>query len=198
MANLFSELSTDLLKLLFTSHDPMQLRLICRDMKTKIENSTEFVIHLSPDGTQNVSSTFFVKFKGKITIGSRHGWDHQAGWFTSLTDAIQRGLQLDTILPLTVNSLNLSKFCSRLNDVCLSKIRMLSITFSGTLRSLSTSIASFHMLCNVAEIVDLKLDVLYRRPRELLCGVVEQIKGCGGSGISLKALSIRSVFLAGR
>jgi hypothetical protein len=197
MANLFSELSTDLLKLLFTSHDPMQLRLICRDMKTKIENSPELVIHLSPNGTQNASITFFIRFKGKITIGSRHGWDHQTGWFTSLTDAIQRGLQVDTILPLTVNSLNLSKFCSRLNDVCLTKIRMLSITFSGTLRSLSTTMASFSMLRNVAETIELKVDVLYRRPRELLCGVVEQIKGLGGSGISLKALSIRSVFLTG-
>ena len=171
----------------------MQLRLICRDMKTKIENSPEFTLHLSPDGTQNASSSFFIRFKGKITIGSRHGWDHQAGWFTSLTDAIQRGLQLDTILPLTVNSLNLSKFCS-LNSVCISKIRMLFITFSGTLRSLSTSMALFPILCNVAETIELKVDVLYRRPRELLCGVVEQIKGLGGCGISLKALSIRSVF----
>uniref|UniRef100_A0A7S0MI62 F-box domain-containing protein n=1 Tax=Cryptomonas curvata TaxID=233186 RepID=A0A7S0MI62_9CRYP len=189
--NPFSELSTDLLKLLFTSHDPMQLRLICRDMKTKIENSPEFVIHLSPDGTQHASSTFFVRFKGKISIGSRHGWDHQTGWFSSLTDAIHRGLQVDTILPLTVNSLNLSKFCSMLNDVCPSKIRMLSITLSGTLRSLSTSIPSLSMLCNVAETIELKMDVLYRRPRELLFDVVEQIKGIGGGAISLKAISIR-------
>ncbi len=173
MENPFSELSTDLLKLLFTSHGPMQLRLICRDMKTKIENS---------------------RFKGKITIGSRHGWDHQTGWFSSLMDAIQQGLQVDTILPLTVNSLNMSKFCSRLNDVCLSKIRMLSITLRGTLRSLSTSMTSLYILCNVADTIELKVDVLYRRPREMLYGVVEQIKGLRRSAISLKALSIRSVF----
>ena len=194
MSNPFSEMSTDLLKLLFTSHDPMQLRLICRDMKTKIENSPEFIIHLSPDGSKNASSSFFVRFKGKITIGSRHGWDNQTGWFSSLTDAIQRGLQVDTILPLTVNSLNVSNFGSRLNDVCLSKIRMLFITFSGTLRSLSTSMTCLSMLCNVAETIELKVDVLYRRPREFLHDVVDQIKGLRGSALSLKTISIRSVF----
>jgi hypothetical protein len=189
----FSALSTDLLKLLFTSHDPLQMRLICKDVKYKIENSPKFTIYLSSEGTKNASSIFFLRFKGKISIGSRHGWDHQTGWFRSLTDAITRGLQVDTILPLPVNSLNISNFCSRLNDICLSKIRILSITFSGTLRSLSTSMTSLCTLCNVAETIDLKVDVLYRRPRELLYGVIEQIKRLGGSAISVQALSIRSV-----
>jgi hypothetical protein len=189
--NPFSELSTDLLKLLFSSHDPLQVRLVCKDMKDKIENSPKFTIRLSPEGTQNASSTFFLRFKGETSIGSRHGWDHQTGWFSSLMDAIHRGLRVDTILPLPVNSLNLSNFCSRLNDVCVSKIRILSITFSGTLRSLSKSMTSLCRLCNVAETIELKVDVLYRRPRELLCGVIEQITGLGGSAISFKALSIR-------
>ncbi len=192
--NPFSELSTDLLKLLFASHDSMQLRLICKDMKAKIENSPEVIIYLSPDGTQNASSTFFLRFKGKVSIGSRHGWDHQTGWFSSFIDAIQRGLQVESIMPLAVNSLNLSNFCSRLSSVCLSKIHKLSITFHGTLRSLSTSIASLSALCSVAETIELKLDILYRRPRELLKDVVEHIKGLGGIAISLKAISIRSVF----
>ncbi len=191
MVESFSALSSDLLKVLFASHDPMQLRLICMDMKTKIENSPEITIYLSPDGTQNASSSFFVRFKGKISVGSRHGWNHQKGWFSSLLDAIQLGLQVDSILPLDVNSLNLSSFSSRLNDVCLSKIKNLSIAFSGTLGSLSTSIVSLSALCNVAEKIELKLDILYRRPKQLLIDVIDQIKGIGG-GISLKELSIRS------
>ena len=190
---MFSQLSADLLKLLFASHDPMQLRLVCRDMKAKIENYPEFMIHLSSDGTQNASGAFFLRFKGKLSVWSRHGWDHQTGWFSSLMDAIHQGLKVETIPPIVVNSLNLSKLCSRLNDICLTKIHKLSITFCGTLRSLSTSIASLSSLCNIAEIIELKLDILYRRPRELLVDVVDQIKGLGGSAISLKTLSIRSV-----
>ena len=185
----FVELSSDLLKILFESHNPIHLRQICKDFRTKIENFPEFMISLSLDGTQNASSTFFTRFKGKISVGSRHGWNHQSGWFISLLDAIQRGLQLDTILPLTVNSLNLSHFSSGLNEVCLSKTHKLSLTFKGTLRSLSTSMHSLSALCKVAEIVELKLEVLYRRPRELLNDVVDRIKGL--DAMSLKSLSIR-------
>ena len=186
----FGELSSDHLKILFKSHNAIQLRLICREMKAAIENSPEMALHLSSDGTQNATSTFFIRFKGKISVGSRHGWDHQTGWFSSLLDAIQRGLKLDTILPLTVNSFNLSAFSSRLTHACLSKIQKLSLTFSGTLRSLSTSINSLSALCNVAEIVELKLEILYRRPKELLNDIIDRIKGLGG-GISLNSLSIR-------
>ncbi len=195
LENLFSELSTDLLKLLFASHDPMLLRLICTDMKNKIENFPEFLLHLSPDGTQNASCAFFVRFKGKISVGSRHGWNPHRGWFNALIEAIRRGLRVDAILPLALNSLNSSIFCSMLSDGCLSKIQKLSITFSGTLRSLSALIKSLSTLCKVAEKIELKLEVLYRRPRELLNDIIDQIKGLGGeSSISIMALSIRSVF----
>jgi hypothetical protein len=187
----FIDLTSDIFKLLFASHNLIQLRLICRDIKEKIENFPELTLHLSPIGTLNASSTFFASFKGKISVGSRHGWDHQKGWFSSLIDAIKRGLQVDTILPLTVNRMNLSQFYSMLNDVCISKIQMISLTFSGTLRCLSTSIASLSGLCTISEKIELNLELQYRRPREMLFDVVEQIKGIGNV-IFLKSLVTRS------
>ncbi len=190
----FVELSSDLFKILFASHNPIQLRLICRDIKWKIESSPEFTIHLSTDGTQNASSAFFVRFKGELSVGSRHGWDHQKGWFPSLIVAIQRGLRVNTILPLTVNGLNLPPFSSMLHDVCRHKIQKLSIKFCGTLRSLSNSIALLSTSCKVAERIDLNLEIIYRRPRDMLKDVIDQIKGLGDA-ISVKTLFIRSVFL---
>ena len=190
--NVFSELSSDLLQTLFASHNKLQLRLICRDIKAKIENYPDFILHLSPDGTQNASCNFFLQFKGKLSVGSRYGWNEQTGWFSSLLDAIKKGLRVDTLTSLVVNSLNLLHFSSKLNDACLSKIQKLYITFSGSLRSLSRSIASLSALCQVAENIDLTLKVLYRRPREVLKDVVDEIKGLDGK-ISLTSLAIRSV-----
>jgi hypothetical protein len=188
--NQFSELSSDLLKLLFGAQNQLQLRLICRNMREKVENSPEFVINLSPDGTRNASSTFFARFKGKLTVGSRYGWDPVRGWFYSLIDAIRQGLQVDTILPLAVNGLNLPQFSANLTDVCIEKIQTISISFDGTTKSLTSSMAALSTLCRVADRVELNLHVIFRRPRVCLLDTVDRIKDLQ-SAISLKSLTIR-------
>jgi hypothetical protein len=188
--NKFCELSSDLLKLLFTTQNPLQMRLICRSMREKVENYPDFVIHLSPDGTKNASSTFFARFKGNISVGSRHGWDPVGGWFSSLIEAIRQGMQVDTIFPLAANSLNLPQFSAKLNEVCLKKIQKLSISFCGTTKSLSSSMEALSALCNVAVRVELELDVLFRRPKVVLLDAVQQVRGLGGA-INLQSLKIR-------
>jgi hypothetical protein len=188
----FSELTSEITQILFASHNLIDLRLICKDFKARIENFPEFTIHLSPGGTQNASSEFFVQFKGKITVGSRYGWDHQKGWFRSLVDAILRGLQVHSILPLTLNTLSLPPFSSMLHDACCTKIQNLYITFRGTLRNLSNSIAALSAMCIFAEKIELTLEILYRRPRVVLKDVVDRIKVLGDA-IDLKGLLIRSV-----
>ncbi len=159
-------------------------------MREKVENYPDFVVNLSPDGTRNASSTFFARFKGKLTVGSRYGWDPVRGWFCSLIDAIRQGLQVDTILPLAVNSLNLLQFSASLNQVCLEKIRTISISFDGTTQSLKSSMTALSTLCRVAERVELNLDFLFRRPRVSLLDAVDQLKDLE-STISLKTLAIR-------
>ena len=186
----FSDFSSDLVKLLFAAQEPLQLRLVCRSMKARVENYPDFVLHLSPEGTQNASSIFFIRFKGKISVGSRHGWDPLRGWFPSLLDAIRQGVQVVSILPMTMNSLNLPQFSAKLNEVCLEKIQKLSISLISTTRSLSGSITALSALCHVAERVELKLEILFRRPRELLHDVVDQLRSLRGA-IHLESLSIR-------
>jgi hypothetical protein len=146
--------------MLSASHNPIhfKLRLISNykdsDILEKLDGSSEQVIHLFEPKQRLLSESshvlrFNLKLKGimmtRISVGSRHGLDHQNGWFSSLMDAIQKGLIVDKILPLTVNrkglTLSAFKFPSRLNDVCSSKIQSLSITFTGTTKSLSRSIA---------------------------------------------------------
>ena len=188
--NQFSELSPDLLKLLFGAENQLQMRLICRSMREKVENYPDFVINLSPDGTRNASSTFFARFKGKLTVGSRYGWDPARGWFCSLIEAIRQGLQVETILPLAVNSLNLPQFTAHLNEVCLEKIQTISVSFDGTTKSLTSSMAALSTLCRVAERVELNLDVLFRRPRVSLLDTVDQVRDLE-SAISLKSLTMR-------
>ena len=155
-----------------------------------MENFPDFDLHLSYEGTQRASSTFFIRFKGKISVGSRHGWNPLIGWFPSLLDAIRQGLQVDSIFPIVVNSLNLSPFSAKLNEACHKKIQKLSISFTGTRKSLASSIAEFSALCQVAERVELKLEILFRRPRELFLDIVDQIKSLDDA-ISLESLSIR-------
>jgi hypothetical protein len=188
--NRLSELSSDLLKLLFGTQNQLQMRLICRSMREKVENFPEFVVNLSPDGTRNASSTFLARFKGKLTVGSRYGWDPVRGWFCSLVDAIRQGLQVDTILPLAVNSLTLLQFSASLNQVCLEKIRTISISFDATTKSLTSSMAALSTLCRVAERVELNLDVLFRRPRVSLLDAVDQVKYLE-SAMAMKSLAIR-------
>jgi hypothetical protein len=192
MQHQFCELSADLFSILFASQNQMQLRTVSKRFREKIENSPEFFLRLSPDGTTNASSSFFVRFKGKLSVGSRHGWDDMKGWFSSLLDAIKLGLQVDSILQMTVNSLNVMQFSSRLNEVCLTKIQTLSFTFICSVRSLSNSLTSFSRLCTVAERIELKLELLYRRPRDKLKAAIDQLRSLG-EAIHVQTLAIRSV-----
>jgi hypothetical protein len=189
VGNPFLEFSSDILQSFFAEQNPLQLRLICRSMREKVENYPDFDLHLSLQGTQSASSTFFTRFKGKISVGSRHGWDPLRGWFPSLIDAIRRGVRVDTIFSIVVNSLNLMPFSAKLNEACHEKVQRLSISLTCTRKSLASSIAALTAVCQVAERVDLKLNILFRRPRELLLDVVDKIKVLHGA-ISLISLTI--------
>ncbi len=186
----FCDLSSDILKLLFGTQYPLQMRLICHSMRDKVEKYPDFVIHLSPDGTRNATSAFFAKFKGNLSVGSRHGWDPSSGWFCSLIDAIRQGLQVDTIFPLAMNSLNLPLFSAKLNEACVQKIKQLSILLRCTVKSLSKSMEALSALCSAADRVELSLDVIFRRPKVVLLDVVDQLSRLGG-GLHLESLSIR-------
>jgi hypothetical protein len=194
--NPFLEFSSDILKLLFTEQSSLQIRLICRSMREKVENYPDFDLHLSLQGTQSASSSFFIRFKGKISVGSRHGWDPLRGWFPSLLDAIRKGLWVDTFFSMVVNSLNILTFSAKLNEACHKKVQRLSISLTCTRKSLASSISALTTLCQVAERVELKLNILFRRPRELLLDVVDKIKSLHGA-ISLISLTIRYITCSG-
>jgi hypothetical protein len=194
--NPFLEFSSDIFKSLFTDQSPLQIRLICRSMREKVENYPDIDLHLSVQGTRSASSSFFTRFKGKISVGSRHGWDPLRGWFPSLLDAIRRGVRVDTVFPIVVNSLNLLPFSAKLNEACHEKVQRLSISLACTRKSLASSIAALTALCQVAERVELKLNILFRRPRELLLDAVDKIKSLHGT-ISLMSLTLWYVTCSG-
>jgi hypothetical protein len=96
------QLLPDNLAVILKGESIMSFRLVCKGLKAQIERFPDFTLRFSKAGAEHVTSDFLLRFKGKITIGSRHCWNLKSGWFNAMIQAIPLGLTVTTIETMDV------------------------------------------------------------------------------------------------
>ena len=177
-----------------SSTEKLMLRAVCTSMKSLIEKLPVFEIALSQEGASAVTSHFFSHFKGILTVTSKCVSGASIRWFEALIDAVQQGVKVEKISTLCINSRTasaLSKVLQRLlSSGDSSRIICIALSFEGSSGGFRNALSAISMLSSVAERVDLSADLTFRRPKETLWGITQQIKSLG-SCFSVKSLCIR-------
>jgi hypothetical protein len=180
------DVPSDVLKAILRSHPILALRTVCKGLKNRIENFPGISICLSENGAQNVNPNFFLLFKGNITIGCKHGWNHKTGWFKAVLDAIQLGLIVERIVSLDVNCNTIQALSSDLRSaVCKegfgacesSKIDRLGLSLTVCSKiGLGWSMSALAALVKVVRKIELNLELSYRQNRESFIDIIQLLR----------------------
>lgn len=178
------DLTSDDLTSIATGHDLMKLRSVCRDVKDKIENTSEVFIQLSKEGLRDATKEFFSNFKGKVSIGSTHGLDPTYGWFEA---AMQGGLDLVALRDVRLKNSTIPHFCAVIYNAHPVKIQTMTITYSG---SINNFLDSHTQQGHAAQKTEAKFELTFRRPHETLSDAFTKIFDLDSS-FDLKTLDLR-------
>jgi hypothetical protein len=160
------DLADDALKIIFAGRNIMYFRSVSKQIKKRIECIADIILMISSEGALCATSDFFAAFKGNVTVGSNHGWDAHIGWFDALIKATKAGLNIDTILPLSVDSRSIKALIDRLSSIPQStgtKLRKLCISYAGSTRCFERSRPDIASLNAFSEHVVVGLQLSYHR-----------------------------------
>ncbi len=177
------DIPSDNLKVILRGHPILSLRLVCKGLKTRIENFPNICISLSEAGSQNVTRDFFMLFKGNVTIGCNYTCTPLAGWFKAVLDAINTGLIVDRIISLDVNCNTIQVLSSDLKRAVhreglrsshIDRLCLSLAVFSKT--GLESSVTALSALANCVRHIELNLELSYRRSRESLIEIIQLLR----------------------
>jgi hypothetical protein len=184
-ANIY-DLTPELLRRVTERKILVMLRVVCKSLKTIIEEMPEFEIVLSPQGTANATRFFYSHFKGKLTITSNCVSRAPIGWFLALIDAAQHGVQVEKASTLHVNSRTacvlseaVEKVLSNSRSSRILLIRLISLCFEGSSSGFRKSLSAISKLSSVADEVEISVNLSFRSPLETLWGIIQQIMSLG-------------------
>ncbi len=190
------DLTPDLLHRIMETKSLMMLRAVCKNMKTRIENLPETEIVLSPEGTAVATSHFFSHFKGNLTVRSECVTGTSICWFESLLGAVQRGVKVEKVSTLCINSKTACALSESLQRVVSngisSRIIHISVSIEGSSSGFRKSLSAISQLSSVADEVEISVDLTFRNPMETLWGINQQIMSLGGC-FTIKDMCIRCV-----
>jgi hypothetical protein len=181
------DLTCDNLMSIASCYDLIKLRSVCRSVKEKIENLSELLIHLSTEGLLQSTSEFFCRFKGKVSIASKQGMDPKDRWFSSLIMSIRSGFDLAALYNVKLKHSSLQFFCLAVREDLPLKIQKLTITYNGSINNFTDA---YQTLMKLADNIEAKIELTYRRPRESLSDAVDQVLAMDGT-FSFSTLSLR-------
>jgi hypothetical protein len=174
----------DNLAVILKEESIMPFRLVCKGLKAQIERFPEFVLRLSKDGTENMTSNFLLRFKGKIVIGSRYGWCLGNGWFRAMIDAIQLGLIVTMIETLEVDSVSigllsesLALAMSRRERVhgSADKVAHISLKLTTSHSKLKECLVPIETLGKVCTNISIKISLYYFKERDSMQKIVSNV-----------------------
>jgi hypothetical protein len=172
----------------------MPFRVVCKSMKTLIEELPEFEITLSLTGTAKATSYFFSHFKGNLTVTSKTFSRTAIDWFLTLIDSVQYGVKVEKASTICVNSRTASSLSETLERVlskcCSAKISHISICFEGSTSGFRRSLSAISKLSYIADEIEISADLSFRSPLETLWGINQQIMSLG-SRFTVRDLCIR-------
>ncbi len=177
------DIPSDNLKVILRDHPILALRVVCKGLKTRIENLPDISISLSKNGALNVKRDFFMLFKGNVTIGCSYGWNPLTGWFKALLDAIGLGLIVDRIVSLDVNCNTIQALSSDLRRAVqckgsealnIDRICLSLVVLSKT--GLGASISALAALVEVVRHIELNLELSYRQRQGSLIEIIQLLR----------------------
>ena len=179
-----SDLTCDDLVSIASATHLIQMRSICKGLKDKIENISDFSIKLSKQGLQCATSDFFSKFRGRISIESTYGLDPMNSWFQA---SMKRRLDLVALHDVRLKHSNIPDFCAGIYKDPPVKVQTMTMTYTGSIDNL---LDSQTRQGHAAERIEAKFELTYRRPHEALSDAVRKILDLDGS-FDLKILDLK-------